>query len=170
MQLAAWVRGGQPARYYLPFVFAVGTSAACRRACRQRIWETICHVEPCPRQSNAPSLYRDKRDWLRLYESQLSEGIPAPRELTAETDDVLDDHLTRIKHAHAALRDHLGSVRPDTLVVIGYDGVMFNRVQVPQFCTYTGAEMTGSSAIAALGEAVEDHKCESACNVEPVRG
>ncbi|NIJ09220.1 protocatechuate 4,5-dioxygenase beta chain [Sphingomonas vulcanisoli] len=117
--------------------------------------------------SNAPSLYRDKRDWLRLYESQLTEGIPAPRELAAETDEVLDDHLTRIKHAQAALQERLGSVRPDALVVIGYDdGVMFNRVQVPQFCTYTGAEMTGSSAIAALGEAVEDHKVTLKCNPE----
>ncbi len=117
--------------------------------------------------SNAPSVYRDKKDWKPLYESQLTEGIPAPRELAAETDDVIDAHIARIKTAHKALRDQLVSAKPDALVVIGYDdGVMFNQVQVPQFCTYTGAELVGSAALAALGEAPDTHKVALKCAPE----
>jgi hypothetical protein len=114
--------------------------------------------------SNAPSAYRDKTDWMPLYESQLSEGVPAPRELEAETPEVLDDHIARIKKAHETLRKQLVAAKPDALVIIGYDdGVMFTQVQVPQFCTYTGAEMVGSAAMDALGEKPDTHKVTLKC-------
>ncbi len=114
--------------------------------------------------SNAPSVYRDKKDWKRLYESQLTEGVPAPRELEAETDEVLDDQIARIKKAHKALREQLVAVKPEALVIIGYDdGVMFNQVQVPQFCTYTGPELIGSAAIDALDEKPDTHKVTLKC-------
>jgi hypothetical protein len=115
--------------------------------------------------SNAPSIYRDKKDWERLYESQLTEGIPPPRELAAETPEVLDEHIARIGKAHRTLREQLVAAKPDALVILGYDdGVMFNQVQVPQFCTYTGAELTGSAAMDALGETPDKHKVTLKCS------
>jgi Catalytic LigB subunit of aromatic ring-opening dioxygenase len=114
--------------------------------------------------SNAPSIYREKKDWQRIYESQLTEGIPPPRELAAETDDVMNDHLARIIKAHQTLREKLSVAKPDALVIIGYDdGIMFSQVQVPQFCTYTGQELTGSAAIDALGETPSDSKVTLNC-------
>lgn len=114
--------------------------------------------------SNAPSIYRDKKDWQRIYESQLAVGVPPPRELAAETDEVLDQHIARIKKAQQTLRDQLVAAKPDALVILGYDdGVMFNEVQVPQFCTYTGAELEGSAAIDINGEAASDHKITVKC-------
>ena len=115
--------------------------------------------------SNAPSIYRDKKDWNRLYESQLTEGIPPPRELAAETPEVLDEHIARIRKAHQTLREQLIAAKPDALVILGYDdGVMFNQVQVPQFCTYTGAELAGSAAIDALGETPDQHRVSLKCS------
>lgn len=114
--------------------------------------------------SNAPSIYRDRRAWLAIYESQLTDGVPAPNQLQAETIDVVDAHIGRVAAAHQTLRDRLLAVRPDALVILGYDdGTAFSGVQTPQFCTFTGETMTGSTALPALGERTEDHQVTLNC-------
>ena len=108
--------------------------------------------------SNAPSMYRPMKDWQKLYESQITEGVPPPNELAEETDSVVEDQIRRIDAGIAKLREQIDSYRPHVIVMVGYDdGTCFSNVQVPQFCTFTGPEITGSASIPVLGEKPEDH-------------
>jgi hypothetical protein len=109
--------------------------------------------------SNAPSMYRPRVQWQAIYESQLTPGFPPPKEGDDETDEVIDGYLARIDAGFAILRERLQGDRPDALLVLGYDdGTCFTDVQVPQFGVYTGAELTGSTAIEALGESPEAYR------------
>jgi len=109
--------------------------------------------------SNAPSMYRPASQWQAIYESQLTPGFPPPKEGAGETVDVVDAYLQRIDAGFETLRSRLEADRPDALLILGYDdGTCFSDVQVPQFCVYTGAELCGSIAIPALGEAAEGQR------------
>jgi hypothetical protein len=115
--------------------------------------------------SNAPSMYRPRKDWQAILESQSKEGIPSPNELADETDEMVDEYITRIQKGFETLRGQLESYKPDVVVVLGYDdGTAFSGVQVPQICTYTGSEIEGTTAIAALGEKPEEHMVKLRCN------
>lgn len=117
--------------------------------------------------SNVPYMFRPRSTWQTLYDSQTKEGIPPPNELAQETDDVSDQHVARIEAGFKALRAQLESYRPDVIVVLGYDdGTCFSGVQVPQLSTYTGPEITGSTAVTILGEKPEDFNVTFRCNPE----
>ncbi|MGE0057694.1 MAG: hypothetical protein AB7P33_09495 [Dehalococcoidia bacterium] len=117
--------------------------------------------------SNVPYMYRPRSTWQTLYDSQTTEGIPPPNELAQETDADQDQHAARIEAGFKALRAQIDAYRPDVLVVLGYDdGTCFSGVQVPQLCTYTGSEITGSTAVELLGEKPEDHNVTFRCNPE----
>lgn len=117
--------------------------------------------------SNAPSIYRPKKDWQAIYESQLTEGVPPPNELAQETDDVVDQYIARVEKAQQTLREQIEAYRPHVIVMLGYDdGTCFSNVQVPQFCTYTGGELTGSASLAILGEKPDEHQVTLKCNPE----
>lgn len=114
--------------------------------------------------SNAPAMYRPVKDWQTIYDTQTTEGIPPPNELEQEDDKVMAEQAARVTKAVDALRAELKRYAPDVLVVLGYDdGTCFGDAQVPQFCTYTGAVLDGSAAIAALGEKPDDHKVSLDC-------
>ncbi len=117
--------------------------------------------------SNVPYMFRPRSTWQTLYDSQTTEGIPPPNELAQETDDVADQYVARIEAGFKALRAQLDAYRPDVIVVLGYDdGTCFSGVQVPQLSTYTGAEITGSTAVTLLGEKPEDFNVTFRCNPE----
>lgn len=117
--------------------------------------------------SNVSAMYRPRSDWQRIYDSQTTEGISPPNELAEETDEAVDDYIKRIDAGFATLRKQLDAYRPDVVVVLGYDdGTAFSGVQIPQICTFTGPEMTGSTAVTLLGEKPEDHNITFACNPE----
>ena len=114
--------------------------------------------------SNAPSMYRPRKDWQTIYDSQTTQGIPPPNELAKETNESVDEYVARIQKGFDTLRSQLQNYRPDVVVVLGYDdGTCFSGVQVPQLCTYTGAELAGTTAIAALGENPGDHLVTLPC-------
>ena len=117
--------------------------------------------------SNVAYLYRPPSTWQTIYNSQATEGIPPPNELKDESEDVLAGYARRIDAGFAALRAQLEAYRPDVIVVLGYDdGTSFSGVQVPQLCTYTGPEITGSTAVTLLGEKPEEHTVSFRCNPE----
>ena len=117
--------------------------------------------------SNVPQLYRPRAAWPAIYESWTKEGIPPPNELEQETEDVQDGYVSRIDKGFETLREQLEAYSPDVIVMLGFDdGTCFNGVQIPQLCTYTGAELTGSSAVTVLGEQPEDHAVTLKCNPE----
>lgn len=117
--------------------------------------------------SNAPAMYRPTKDWQAIYDTQTTEGIPPPNELEHEDDKALDEYAERIKKAVDTLRAELNRYAPDVVVVLGYDdGTCFGDAQVPQFCTYTGAKLDGTTAITALGEQPDDHKVSFECSPE----
>jgi len=115
--------------------------------------------------SNAPSMYRPRKDWQALYQSQIKEGITPPNEIEGETDEVIDQYIARIDKAQQVLRGQIEAYKPHVIVVIGYDdGTCFSNVQVPQFCTYTGNELRGSASLSALGEAPLANQVALPCN------
>ena len=114
--------------------------------------------------SNVPPMYRPRKDWQAIYSSQVTEGIPSPNELEQETDEIVDQYIDRIHKGFEALKGQLKTYQPDVLVMLGYDdGTCFSDVQVPQFSTYTGEEISGTTAIEALGEKPEDHMVTLPC-------
>lgn len=117
--------------------------------------------------SNTPAMFRPIKDWQTIYDSQTTEGIPPPNELEKEDDKVLAEQAGRVTKAVDTLRAEHKRYGPDVLVVLGYDdGTCFGDAQVPQFCTYTGPVIDGSTAIAALGEQPDDHKASLDCSPE----
>ncbi|WP_091737403.1 hypothetical protein [Phenylobacterium immobile] len=109
--------------------------------------------------SNAPALYRPRSAWQTVYDAWTNPEVPPPNELEGETDEVVDGYIERIKAAQKTMRDKLVAAKPDVILMIGYDdGVAFSNVQVPQFCTFVGEDLTGSASIPELGEKPEDNR------------
>jgi protocatechuate 4,5-dioxygenase beta chain len=102
--------------------------------------------------SYAPVLFRDTAEWPKFHE-WLTKGAPKPLELAQETPEVLQQQRGRIQAGLSALRQRLGALRPDLVVLLASDtGRVFTGVQVPQLCTYLGEEISGSTRVAELGE------------------
>jgi protocatechuate 4,5-dioxygenase beta chain len=115
--------------------------------------------------SNVAAIYRPQAAWRTIYEQQATEGVPPPNELQDETDDVVGEQIRRIAAAQATLRERLLAYDPEVVVIVGYDdGVVFNDIQVPQFCTYTGEDLSGSTAVAELGEDPDQHRVTMRCD------
>lgn len=115
--------------------------------------------------SNVAAIYRPRATWQAIYDRQKTEGVPPPNELEGETDAVVDDQIRRIEAARSVLRTRLEAYDPEVVVILGYDdGVVFNEIQTPQFCTYTGEDLSGSASVAELGEAPEDHRVTLRCD------
>ena len=102
--------------------------------------------------SYVPSMFRDAGEWAKVHK-WLTGDAPQPPELAEETPEVVKQQVSRIQAGYADLRKRLEQLKPDALVVLASDtGRMFTQVQVPQFCTYLGDEIWGSSRLAELGE------------------
>ncbi len=113
--------------------------------------------------SYAPAMYRDPGEWPKLHE-WLTGDAPQPHELADESPEALQQQQGRIKSGFAALRDQLAEYKPDVLVVLASDsGRLFSPVQVPQFWTYLGEEIWGSTRRPEMGEKAEDEILRARC-------
>lgn len=116
--------------------------------------------------SFAPAMFRDPKEWRQIHE-RLTGDAPQPTELVAETAEVLEEQSRRIQRGFAALREQLEEFRPDALVILASDsGRVFTSVHVPQFATFLGAEIWGSTRLAELGEHAEDDIVRLQCASE----
>jgi len=102
--------------------------------------------------SYAPAMFRDAAEWPSLH-GWLTNGAPRPLELAQETPAVLRQHKERIEAGFTTLREQVRRARLDAIVLLASDtGRVFSGVQVPQFSTYLGDEIWGSTRLAELGE------------------
>jgi protocatechuate 4,5-dioxygenase beta chain len=116
--------------------------------------------------SYAPAMFRDPGEWGRIHE-WIAGDVPQPRELEQETPDVMAAHAERIRAGFDAMRQRLVDDRIDAVIVLASDtGRVFSGAQVPQLCTYLGAEIWGSTRLAELGEPADDDIVRLRCQSE----
>ena len=106
--------------------------------------------------SFAPAMFRAAEDWPSIH-AWLVGDTPQPQELKEQVPDQVLDHIRRIRSGFESLRTQLMEARAEVLVMLASDdGRMFTGIQVPQFCTFLGEEIWGSTRYAELGETAED--------------
>jgi Catalytic LigB subunit of aromatic ring-opening dioxygenase len=116
--------------------------------------------------SFAPPMFREAAEWPTLHDWLVGDA-PQPDEYAAQTPEMIDEEIGRINSGFARLREQLDAARPDVLLMLASDtGRVFTGVQVPQFCTYVGAELWGSTRYAELGEIAEDDIVRLTCAAE----
>ena len=114
--------------------------------------------------SYAPAMYRDPNEWKAIH-GWLVGDAPQPLELADETDGVIREHAERVKANLGRFRAELEECNPSALVVLVSDtGRMFSRLQVPQFCTFLGESLWGSTRLEGLGERADDDIVELSCD------
>ena len=114
--------------------------------------------------SCAPSMFRPKKDWERIHNLLVGQ-VPQPRETAQETSKVIESHIARIKNGFDTLRSKIEQVGPEALIVIGDDGgILFDQVQLPQFCLFTGEEFIGTKRFPGLGEDGETDSVTIGCH------
>src|SRR5579862_958732 len=100
--------------------------------------------------SFAPSMFRAAAEWPAIHD-WLVGNAPQPHELKEQLTDQVPDQIRRIKAAFETLHEQLRATRAEVLVMLASDdGRVFTGVQVPQFCTYLGEEVWGSTRYAEL--------------------
>ncbi len=106
--------------------------------------------------SFAPAMFRPTSEWKRFH-AWLTNGAPQPPQLAEETPEAVEAHAARIEAGFGALTQELSDYRPDALVLLASDnGRVFTGVQVPQFATFLGDELWGSTRYQELDEEPED--------------
>ena len=76
-------------------------------------------------------------------------------------------HGKAIEAGYAELCRQLAAYKPDALVVLVTDsGRVFSQVQVPQFASFMGEEIWGSTRYSGLGEKAEDDIVQLKCAPE----
>jgi len=106
--------------------------------------------------SYSPAMFREAPEWPKIHD-WLTGNAPQPLEFGRETPEILQQHAQRIHAGFEILRKKLEESKPDALLMLAADsGRVFTRVQIPQFATYLGEEIWGSTRFAELGEKAED--------------
>ena len=102
-------------------------------------------------------MYRPSAEWPKVLAWALGGRTGHPSSID-ESPEAIAAHETRLSNAFAALRQRFDAVAPKALVVVCTDsGRLFSNVQVPQFCTFLGEDLWGSTAMSELGEPAEGH-------------
>ena len=110
------------------------------------------------------AMYRDPGEWKKIHD-WLAGDAPQPLELAEETDAVVKEQALRVNANLGKLRAELDTYGPSAMVVLVSDtGRLFNRVQVPQFSTFLGASLWGSTRIAGMDETAGDDIVELSCD------
>lgn len=116
--------------------------------------------------SHAPSMFAPLEDWQQIYKV-LAGPVPAPPELAAETPEILESYIKRIKHGFGTLRKQVEAYKPDVLVIVGDDQ---NEVFGPAFnaslAIYLGEEVSGSTNIGFLGQPIDQNHVQLRCHSE----
>jgi protocatechuate 4,5-dioxygenase beta chain len=111
-------------------------------------------------------MYRDAKEWSKIHDILIGDA-PQPLELADETTTVVAEQAKRVRAGLSALRGHLEAYKPSAIVTLVSDsGRMFSNVQVPQFSTFTGDKMWGSTRLAELGENAADDVIELQSSTE----
>ena len=114
--------------------------------------------------SCAPSMFRSPPEWDRIHQLLVGD-VPQPGDASEETDDVVSAYIDRIDKGFAALRKEIERVRPEAIIVVGDDGgLLFDEVQLPQFCLYTGDDFTGTTAYPGLDQEADGESVKIECN------
>lgn len=116
--------------------------------------------------SFAPAMFRQAEEWPKIHRWLTGEA-PQPGELAEQMPGQVQRQIERVQSGFGTLREQLLAARPDALVVLASDnGRVFTSVQVPQFCTFLGEEIWGSTRFAELGEVAEDDIVRIPCAPE----
>ena len=116
--------------------------------------------------SYSPPVLRSTEEWPKIHQ-WLVGNAPLPNELEEETAEVVQRHGKAIDAGYAELRRQLAAYKPDALVVLVTDsGRVFSQVQVPQFASFMGEEIWGSTRYSGLGEKAEDDIVQLKCAPE----
>jgi aromatic ring-opening dioxygenase catalytic subunit (LigB family) len=114
--------------------------------------------------SYSPAVLRPTAEWPKIHK-WLTGDVPQPLELAQDTPDKLKWYADGIKSGYESLSKQIEAYKPDVLVVLtADDGRLFTQVQVPQFATFVGDEVWGSTRFAGLGEEAEDDIVTLACS------
>ena len=106
--------------------------------------------------SHNPAVYRPSAEWPKVLAWALGGRTGHPS--SDESPEAIAAHETRLGNSFAALRQRLDDAAPKSLVVVCTDsGRLFSSVQVPQFCTFLGEGLWGSTAMSELGEPAGGH-------------
>ena len=106
--------------------------------------------------SHNSAMYRPSAEWPKVLAWALGGWTGHPS--SDEAPEAIAAHETRISNSFAALRQRFDAADPRALVVVCTDsGRLFSNVQVPQFCTFLGEDLWGSTAMSELGEPAEGH-------------
>jgi len=112
------------------------------------------------------AMYRDPSEWKKIHD-WLAGGAPQPLELAEETDAVIEEQAQRVTADLGKLRAELDAYSPSAMIVLVSDtGRLFSRAQVPQFSTFLGASLWGSTRIAGIGETAGNDIVELPCDPE----
>jgi protocatechuate 4,5-dioxygenase beta chain len=116
--------------------------------------------------SFAPAMFREPSEWPKIHQ-WLTGAAPQPGELGGETAEIIQQHAVRIRAGFKTLSEKLEESKIDALIALAADnGRVFTRVQVPQFATYLGEEIWGSTRFAELGEKAEEDIVRLRCASE----
>jgi hypothetical protein len=116
--------------------------------------------------SHAPSMFRNLEHWGPIHRV-LTEGVPQPPEIGAETAEVLQSYIDRIDRGFNSLRAQIEAYNPDAILVIGDDQAeVFTEAHMPAFCLFTCAEVHGSINISLINEPEEENHIVLPCHSE----
>ena len=101
-------------------------------------------------------MYRPSAEWPKVLAWALGGRTGHP--LAGESPEAIAAQETRLGNAFAAFQQRFDAAAPKALVVVCTDsGRLFSNVQVPQFCTFLGEDLWGSTAMSELGEPAGGH-------------
>lgn len=116
--------------------------------------------------SFAPTMFRAAEEWPKIHDWLVGDA-PQPHDLAEQMPDQVPEQIQRIRAGFETLRAQLQAAEVEVLVMLASDdGRVFTGVQVPQFCTYLGGEIWGSTRYADLGETAEDDIVRLPCALE----
>ena len=130
----------------------------------------MANLVGCFAMSHGPQLMLDPNHWnlLRMRES---EKLPERPELESETDEVKWRKWRRCMDAIAELRQKLGALRPDVIIVIGddqHENILDDNT--PPFTIFIGDEAEATTSLRYLNQAKSDNRIRYDIDSELAKG
>ena len=119
--------------------------------------------------SHAPPIFRSVADWRRMHPWMVRD-VPQPAQVEAETDEVIEGYLERIRAAFSQLRKELEAYQPEAVVIVGNDQKeVFGSSCMPTFAIHTGPEVDGTRNIFFNDEPEAENHITFPCHQELAR-
>lgn len=119
--------------------------------------------------SHAPSMFAAPEDWPRIYET-LTRGVPQPPQAAAETPEVIERYVQRIRKNLRTLREQLDAYQPDAIIIVGDDQrEVFGPAFSPSIAIYLGDSVEGSRSIGLAGQSYDENHVTLPCHPELAR-